>query len=166
VYNYYKPENSVTKYVLLAGGDDVGIYYHRLGKAKFWKILNKAKQKIKKRQGKEIMPELLAHNLIFSYKGFYDIANPDGDYNVFPFLEAIKKLKLSKKKLFRHFKAIKKPTLVVYGSEDEYAWGDVPRVVNILEKYQPGLDYKIIKNANHNFENHKPQLAKIIADWL
>ncbi len=166
VYNYYHPKNPVAKYVLLAGGDDAGIYYHLLKKAKFWKILKKAKQKIKKRQGEEIMPELLAFNLIFSYQGFYDIANPDGDYDIFPFLEVIKKLKLSKKPLFRHFKSIKKPTLVVYGEQDEYAWGDVPLVVKILKNYQPGLDYKIIKNANHSFEKHKGQLAKIIADWI
>jgi pimeloyl-ACP methyl ester carboxylesterase len=122
VYNFYKPKNQVSKYVLLCGGDDTGIYYNLLGKAAFWALLSKARKKIDAKKGEEIIPEMLPEN-IFSYIGFYDIANPDGDYNVFPFYEAINKVKLSKKPLFRYFKSIKKQTLVAYGEKDEYAWG-------------------------------------------
>ena len=103
---------------------------------------------------------------IFSYKGFYDIANPDGDYNCFPFLEALGKAKLSKKPLFRYFKLVKKPSLVVYGDKDEYAWGDVPKVVEILKNYQPKFEYNIIKDADHGFTGKNEELAKVIVDWL
>jgi len=164
--NYYKPENPVSKYILLGPGDDTGFYYDLLGREKFWKLLNKAKDKIKKRQGGEIISELLAHDLIFSYQGFYDIANPDGDYNVFPFSEVVKKLKLSKKKLFRHFKSIKKPTFVIFGSEDEFAWGDVLRCVEIMKKYQPDLSYEIIPGANHGFSEHREEVAGVIVKFL
>ena len=133
MYHYYKPRNKVAKYILLGGGDDTGIYYHQLGKKKFYKPLQEAKRKIKSRKVGEIIRKLLPDE-IFSYTGFYDIANPDGDYNVFPFLEAIKKLKLSRKPLFRHFKSITKPTLVVYGNKDKYALGNVPKIGNILKK--------------------------------
>jgi pimeloyl-ACP methyl ester carboxylesterase len=166
VYNYYKPQNPVSKYILLGPGDDTGFYYDLSGKEKFRKLLDKAKDAIKKRRGGEIIPELLAHDLIFSYQGFYDIANPDGDYNVFPFLEIIKNLKLSKKKIFRHFKSIKKPTFVIFGSEDEFAWGAVPKCVEIMKKYQPDLSYKIIPGANHQFGEHREELAEIITEFL
>jgi pimeloyl-ACP methyl ester carboxylesterase len=166
VYNYYKPKNTVSKYILLGPGDDTGFYYDLAGKEKFWKLLDKAKDKIKKRRGGEIIPELLAHDLIFSYQGFYDIANPDGDYNVFPFLEVMKNLKISKKKLFRHFKSIKKSTFVVFGSEDEFVWGDVLRCVEIMKKYQPDLSYEIIPGANHSFSEHREKLAEMIVNWL
>jgi pimeloyl-ACP methyl ester carboxylesterase len=166
VYNYYKPQNSVSKYILLGPGDDTGSYYDILGKEKFWKLLNKAKVEIKKRQGGKIMQELLPFSLIFSYQGFYDIANPDGDYNVFPFLEVMKNLKLSKKKLFRHFKSIKKPTFVIFGREDEFAWGDVPGCVEILKHYQPEFKYEIIPGASHNFSEHREELAGVIVKFL
>lgn len=164
VYNFYKPKNDVEKYILLCGGDDTGIYYHMLGKSKFWKLLAEAKKKIKSKHREEIIKEMLPE--LFSYTGFFDIANPDGDYNIFPFYEVLRKVKLSTKPLFRHFKSIRKPTLVVYGDQDEYAWGDVPKIVEILKSYQPRLVYRIIKGADHGFKNRENQLAGMIANWL
>lgn len=165
VYNYYKPKNVFKKYILICGGDDTGIYYSELGYKKFWKILAESKIKIKNGKGEELIKSLLP-NEIFSYKGFYDIANPDGDYNCFPFSEALGKAKLSKKSLFRYFKSIKKQSLVVYGEKDEYAWGDVLKVVKILKKYQPKFDYKIIKDADHGFTGKNEELAKVISKWI
>lgn len=165
VYNFYKPKNEIEKYVLLCGGDDTGIYYHAIGKSKFSKLLAMAKRKIAQKHGEDIIAELLPSE-IFSYVGFYDIANPDGDYNTFPFYEAMGRAKLSTKPLFRYFKSIKKPSLVVYGSLDEYAWGDVDRVVNILKKHQPQLNYRIIKGGDHSFKGHDKELAGIVANWL
>ncbi|MBI2040431.1 hypothetical protein HYT18_05170 [Candidatus Microgenomates bacterium] len=59
VYHYYKPNNKISKYVLLGGGDDTGIYYSELGKEKFYKLLEESKDKIRKRKGEEINCELL-----------------------------------------------------------------------------------------------------------
>jgi len=165
VYHYYKPKNQVSKYVLLGGGDDTGIYYNELGKKKFFKLLKESKDKIRKRKGENLICELLPEE-IFSYMGFYDIANPDGDYNVFPFLEVIKKIKLSKKRLFRHFKLINKSTLVIYGEKDEYAWGNVPKIVNILKEQKPNFVYKIIKDADHGCSQHQKELSVMISEWL
>lgn len=165
VYNFYKPKSDVEKYILLCGGDDTGIYYHTLGKSKFWKLLAEAKRKIKAKRGEEIIKEMLPDEF-FSYIGFFDIANPDGDYNVFPFYEILHKEKLSTKPLFRHFKSIRKPALVVYGDKDEYAWGDVPKIVEILKRYQPKLAYRIIKGADHGFKNREKELAEMVANWL
>jgi len=165
VYHYYKPKNKVSKYILLSGGDDTGIYYDILGKKKFFKLLKESRDKIKKRKGEEIIKEFLPDDF-FSYIGFYDIANPDGDYNCFPFLEVLNNIKLSKKPLFRYFKSINKPTLVVYGGEDKYAWGDVSRVVEILKEQKPEFEYKIIKGADHGFSEHQREVSKIAAGWL
>lgn len=165
VYNYYKPKNKITKCILIAGGDDTGIYYHLLGKERFYKLLKKSKEKIKHKQGEEMIAELLPEEF-FSYQGFYDIANPDGDYNVFPFYEVINKVKLSKKPLFRYYKSLKKLTVVIYGENDEYAWGDVPRVVKILREQKPEFEYKIIPGADHGFHGKEKDLAEIIIKWL
>jgi len=136
-----------------------------LGKKKFFRLLKESGEQIKKGKGEEIIKELLPGE-IFSYIGFYDIANPDGDYNIFPFLEIIKNLKLSKKPYFRHFKSINKPTLVIYGERDEYAWGNVPKIVNILKEQKPKFEYRIIKEADHGFSKKQKKLASIISNWL
>lgn len=165
VYHYYKPKNKVSKYILLAGGDDVGIYYSQLGKEKFDHLLKQSKEKIAQGKQDDFVAELLPDE-IFSQGGFYDIANPDGDYNVFPFLEATQGVKLSSQKLFRHFSSINKPTLVVYGEKDEYCYGDVPKAVNALKKLKPEFEYKIIKNADHVFSDQQEELSDLMANWL
>ena len=165
VYNFYKSKNVFKKYILIAGGDDTGIYYSILGKDKFFKLLKTSKEKIEKGEGEELIKELLPDE-IFSYAGFYDIANPDGDYNCFPFSEVLTKTKLSTKPLFRYFKSIEKPSLVIYGNNDEYAWGDISKIVKILKSYQPNLEYRTIENADHGFTGKKNELAKTISDWI
>ena len=165
VYDHYHPQNKINKYILLAGGDDTGIYYNLLGEEKFNQLLKKSKEMIKKLKSEELISELMPEN-IFSYKGFYDISNPDGDYNTFPFYEKINNVKLSKKPLFRYFKSIARPSLVIYGELDEYAWGDVPKIVNILKDYRPEFAYEILKGADHSFTGKKKELAEIVIKWL
>lgn len=166
VYNQHKKVgNQFFRYVLLAGGDDTGIYYDMLGKQKFFRLLKEAKKKIQEGNGGAFITELLPDEF-FSYQAFYDMCNPDGDYNCFPFYEVINKVKLSTKPLFRYFKSIKKPSLVVYGEQDEYAWGDVPRVVSLLKEQQPMFTYEIIKNADHGFHGYEKTLAETISQWL
>ncbi|MEX1997512.1 MAG: alpha/beta hydrolase [Candidatus Andersenbacteria bacterium] len=165
VYDHYRPKNRISTYILLAGGDDTGIYYNLLGKKPFNRLLKQAKQKIRQRQAENIIPEILPKP-IFSYSAFYDIANPDGDYNCFPFLEVLRPVKLSRKPLFRYFKAIRKPSLVIYGEKDEYTWGDTLAIVAILRERQPEFTYKIIPDADHMFAGHEQELGKIMATWL
>lgn len=167
IYNYFKPKNKFSNYILVGGGDDTGIYYDQLGDTKFYNLLNKSKEKIKKGQGEELItdPKLFPEDIL-SYIGFWDVANPDGDYNCFPFFEVINKIKLSKKPLFRYFESITKLTLVVNGELDEYAWGDVPRILNILKKHRPKFTYEIIKGADHGCSGKEEKLASVVANWL
>lgn len=165
VYNFYRPKNIFKKYILIAGGDDTGIYYSLLGKAKFYRLLEISKRKIKNGQGEDIIKQLLPDK-IFSYQAFYDIANPDGDYNCFPFSEVLTKTKLSTKSIFRYYKSIKKPTLVIYGDSDEYAARNIHKVLKILKTYQPDFKYITVKNADHGFTGRKKKLAGEISNWI
>jgi pimeloyl-ACP methyl ester carboxylesterase len=166
VYDHFKPKNVFKKYILICGGDDTGIYYSLLGDKKFFKILAKAREKIDKGKGLEIAPEILPIGEVFSYQGFYDIANPDGDYNCFPFSEAFGLAKISTKPLFRYFGKIKKSSIVIYGEKDEYAWSDINKVVTTLKKYQPNFKYEVIESADHRFTGKQKELAKMITDWI
>lgn len=170
VYNFYKTRNSITKYVLLGGGDDTGLHYQTLGKRKFHKLLNETKRNTKTKHVHDLIPGGLGDpEELFSYASAYDILNPNGDYNTFPFLEVIDKVKLSTKPLFREYKSIKKPTLVIYGGKDEYCYGKVPQCIEILKQYAAVPDkfeFKTINNADHSFYGRETQLAKAITEWL
>lgn len=165
VYDHYVKKNEVSRYILVGGADDTGIYYQILGKKKFFELLKSSKEMIKKRRGEELIadPKLFPED-IFSYQAFFDIANPDGDYNTFPFGEISSRVKLSRKPLFRYFKAIGKPTLVIYGERDEYT--DTKKAVKVLKEIRPDFGYKIIEEANHGFEGKEKELASVVANWL
>ncbi len=168
VYNRYRPENMFDAYVLSAGGDDTGIYYQILGKERFFAALQKAKQMIDEGEPYAIMKELIEDGMVFGAQGYYDIANPDGDYNCFPFMQAQAKTKLSKSlPLFDYYSKIKKPSLVVYGELDEYCGSlGATHAVETLKSYQPTLDYHIIPGADHAFTDCESALAQRIVSWL
>lgn len=164
VYHFYKPQNKIAKYILVSGADDTGIYYQDLGEEKFQRLLKESKKKIRQKKGEELIKGLLPD--LVSYNAFYDTCNPDGDYNTFPFLEVIKKIKLSTKPLFRYVRSLTKPTLVIYGEKDEYAFDGGNKSAEVLKQQCPKFVYKVIKGADHAFTQHQKEYAKIVADWI
>jgi pimeloyl-ACP methyl ester carboxylesterase len=165
VYDHYKPRNRARRYVLLAGGDDTGILYAQLGARKFKALLAKAKSMIKARRGDEIAPPIPGQTML-SWRALYDVANPDGDYNVFPFFEAMTGTKLSRHP-FRYLRAIRKPSLYIYGDRDEYCFDDVPRCVSILaENVSDRAEIAVMRDADHGFGGREEELGGRIADWI
>ena len=55
----------------------------------------------------------------FSAQSAWDILDPDGAYNTFPYYEALNE-RLGKKPLFEEYRKIDKPMLAIIGAEDEY----------------------------------------------
>ncbi len=168
LYQYLKPKNPFSKFVLLGGGDDTGLYLKDMGKVLFGKILSVCKKKIQEGKGKEFVNEYKGAGLI-SYQSLYDTINPDGDYNMFPFNEYFHNHRIASKKLFREYRHINKPTLVIYGGKDEYCYGRVADCSDVLRKEcsRPDLfDFHIIENSDHGFHGKENELAKILADWL
>lgn len=169
VYNYYKPENPIHKYVLACGGDDTGIYYDEWGDEFFMQILEVAKQKVVSGASRELSLELAATGQVMSYQSILDTCDPDGDYNTFPYYETLNNQRLGTKELFREFASIKKPSLVVYGDIDEYCYGQVPRIIEILKgktARPEDFEFKIIKGADHGFTGKEAELNRAITDFL
>jgi len=166
VYDHYKPRNRVKRYVLIAGGDDTGLLYDQLGKRRFESMLTRSRAMIKARRGDELAPRN-AGSPMMSWRSLYDMANPNGDYNVFPFLEAIRGVKLSRRPPFRHLRAIRKPSLYIYGDRDEYCFGDVPRCVAILSEHvNDRAELIVMRDADHGFNGREEELASLIAEWI
>jgi pimeloyl-ACP methyl ester carboxylesterase len=165
VYDHYKPRNRAKRYVLLAGGDDTGLLYEELGPRRFRALLTKAHAMIKARHGEELAPSSVSPTMI-SWRSFYDVANPNGDYNVFPFMEAMRGVKLSRRP-FRFIRGIRKPSLYVYGDGDEYCFGDVPRCVSILsERVSNRAELVVLRNTDHGFSGREEELGALMADWI
>lgn len=170
VYDHYQPQNPIKKYVLLSGGDDSGIYYQMIGdKSKFWQYLKQAKEKTEQGRGTQLVPKYIVNRLI-SYQSFFDIANPDGDYNTFPFTELQEELGLSTKPLFRYFKAINKPSWVVYGELDEHApKKSGTKALSILSNQvqdKDNFEFKLITDADHSFHGLEDKLGQLLTEWV
>jgi pimeloyl-ACP methyl ester carboxylesterase len=165
VYDHYKKRNPVRSYVLLAGGDDTGLLYGQLGRGRFFSALLRARAR---RNSEELVPKTLSA-LPMSWRAFHDTINPDGDYNVFPYLEILRGVRLSKRPRFRHLRGIRKPALVVYGDRDEYCYGDVSRCVQVLAEQlgpKPNFEFVTVKDADHGFSRREEDLARLILAWL
>ncbi|HYO77955.1 MAG TPA: alpha/beta hydrolase [Thermoanaerobaculia bacterium] len=168
VYDFYKERVPVKRYVLLAGGDDTGLLYDQLGARRFAAALVKAREMIRAKRAAELAPPSISP-LPMSWGAFYDMANPDGDYNVFPFLEVMRNIRLGRKPRFRHLAGITRPTLVLYGENDEYCFGDVPRCVSILADAfgaKTNVELAIMKDADHGFGGHEEELVTMLVDWI
>lgn len=164
VYDHYKPRNSIKRYVLLGGGDDTGLLYADLGPRRFAAALTKARAMIKSRRGDELVPASI-HELPMSWRAFYDMANPDGDYNVFPFMEVMRGIRLSRRPRFRYVRAIRKPALFVYGENDVYCMDGASRTVAALADAlgaKPNVELAIIADADHGFSGKERELAAVI----
>ncbi len=168
VYDHYKSDNEVSTYVLTAGADDVGVYYQILGKERFEKELTHAKHLVAEGKGDTLLKNLVDVGEVFSARGFADIADPDGDYNCFPFIDHDQKLGLSKTlPLFEYFSHIKKPSIVIYGGEDEYCGeGGGVKAARVLKELQPTFTYEVIEGADHGFTDRDEDLAKALASHL
>ncbi len=165
VYDHYKPRNGVRRYVLLAGGDDVGLMHEQLGARRFRAALAKARER---RRSEELVPPSISKSPM-SWASLFDMINPDGDYNVFPFLEAMGRIKLSRRPLFRHLKTMRKPALSIYGDRDEYCFGNVSGCVAAMSDAlgpKPNHEIVIVADADHGFSGKEAELGKVMADWL
>ncbi len=152
-------------YILLSGGDDVGLWYEEIGEELFADVLTCSKQAVEEGRGGE-RPQIRRCFLDdFSYQSAYDILNPDGAYNCFPFLEVFKK-RLGTKQFFREFSTLEIPTLVIYGEEDEYVRFPIDEVIDLLKTHNSRADYEIISGANHSFDGYEKILAERILAWF
>jgi pimeloyl-ACP methyl ester carboxylesterase len=168
VYNRRKPRNAIARVVLLAPGDDVGLYYHQLGPARFARALSVATERVAAGRGRELASASLSPFPI-SWASLRDTIDPEGDYNVFPFLDGMRGLKLSRKPLFRDYRRLRKPALALFGQNDEYCFGDVPGCVGLLKAHSASRRssrFVVMPGADHGFHGSESEAGAVMADFL
>ena len=169
-YHVNAKDNPFTKYVLAGPGDDVGLFFAELGAKKFWQALRYAAKHTKTNPLK-IMPKYTGM-YPFSTQSAWDILNPDGAYNTFPFYEADRE-RIGEKRLFDEYQKLDRPTLVIFGDADEYTAhvGGPAAAQKLFMKYTSNAmlkktDFALVPNAAHNFRGNETGFAKQVADWL
>ena len=158
-YDHYRHRNPIRGYVLLAGGDDTGLLYAQLGARRFRSAVARARER---RHSEELVPASLSAQPM-SWRAFYDMINPNGDYNVFSFRERFKS------KAFGFLLGMRKPALFVYGDHDEFLGGDAVLAVAALAEAigrKPDAEFTILEDADHGFSGHERELADLIIVWL
>ena len=170
VYNQKTAQNPFSKYVLASPGDDVGGQYQEMGEIAFNKTLALAKD-MATSDPLAVMPED-SGMYPFSAQSAYDMMNPNGNYNTFPFYEVATK-RLGSKALFEAYRKIRIPTLVVFGENDEYAGsaGSVSDALIMLEDntHESIVDdcgFLTIAGADHGFHGAYELFASSVASWL
>jgi pimeloyl-ACP methyl ester carboxylesterase len=167
LYNYLKPDNPFAGYVIYGAGDDTGLYYEEFGPERFDAVRAEAQKQIANGHGADLAPVELFGDYL-SYQSIADILDPDGGYNTFPYYESTHG-KLGKKQLWREVHSITKPTLVVYGEQDEYAKPSPAVALEIFKQHVADgtkFTYELIPGADHGCYQHEPELSKVIADWV
>ncbi|HUJ15308.1 MAG TPA: alpha/beta hydrolase [Thermoanaerobaculia bacterium] len=146
VYDHYRRRNRVKRYVLVAGADDAGLEYKEFGAQRFRAYLKKARS----------LKNTLMPGRMMTWRAFYDMANPNGDYNVFPFDPAVRG-----RRPFRFIHGITKPALYIYGEHDEFGFD----AALLAEHVGPRGEIVVIRDADHGFSGKEEELATLIADW-
>ncbi len=167
VYNDKHPANPVKGYALVGGGDDTGLWSKMLGE-NFTSALESSKTMVARGRGGELTDTRVSHQLL-SYQSLLDTIDPDGEYNVFPFLEASGQAALSTKPLFHCFAKITKPTLALYGSLDPFCVVPAEQAVAMLRDHFPKKELftgVVSEGADHSFEGKEREEAEAILDWI
>lgn len=168
VYHYNNTKNPISKYILLAGGDDTGLTYEMMGEKRFKQALTRCEKELRNGNGDKPVPKYI-YPEPYSFRALYDVINPEGDYNTFPFYEYLNNQKLSAKPLFREYQSINKPVLVVYGEHDEFCYGNVPACIEALKEHtksQTDAAFEIIPETGHGFDGKEKELGGLMARWL
>lgn len=169
LYDYIQPNNEVKGYILAGGGDDTGGWYTQLGEQGFMSALRSSGEALAQGKGRELAPKALVGDMFMSYQSLYDTINPEGSYNTFPFYEALYEVRLSETKpLFQEFQTLHKPSLVVYGEHDEYCYGQVPKIVEILSQHAPSVstEFTVIPDTDHSFHGKYAELTKLCLQFI
>jgi len=170
-YHARAKQNPFTKYVLASPGDDSGDYYANLGKKKFWQALKLAEQLIAKHKPLHTMP-MYSGMYPFSAQAAFDILDPDGAYNTFPYYEESVE-RIGHKQLFKEYRTFDRPTMVIFGEKDEFVItdGGSAAAADMLKKYLPTATqassiFKLVREADHSFHDHETEFAETVASWL
>ncbi|NCC49742.1 MAG: alpha/beta fold hydrolase [Spartobacteria bacterium] len=153
-YQAMRQDKRVCALIDLAPGDDYAIWRRDIGKrADYW--LKKAHALVRERKGDTLLP---AECLGFTAKRFLSVADPTKlESKIFNYAGPL-----------THFSRVTAPTLVLFGSEEEYACIPVEKMGDILKNKSSSAHFTFhtIPGADHGFHGQEKQTARYMYTWL
>jgi pimeloyl-ACP methyl ester carboxylesterase len=169
-YHVRAESSPFSKYVLAGPGDDTGLFFEQLGAKRFWQALKHA-AKLVETKPLQTMPKY-SGMYPFSAQSAWDILNPDGAYNTFPYYESTTE-RLGNKRLFDEYKKIDRPTLIIFGEEDEYTTtaGGSANALDLFMKntdnaHLKQTDFSLVEGGDHSFHDAETAFSNQVADWI
>ena len=153
-YCLKRKDPKVTGMILLAPCDDYNLAKKVELKGRFPEAVGVAKRMVREGRGIDLTPEWISY---YTAKRFLSYADPRNvESRLFDYDSDLKE-----------FGKITRPTLAVFGSEEENVTKPVREYMRILESRKGGKDFewKIIKGANHSFDGKERELAKAVLKW-
>jgi len=153
-YQAVRQDKRIVALINLAPGDDYAIWRREAGsKANYW--LKKAHQLVRDRKGDTLLPSIC---LGFSARRFLSVADPAQlESKIFNYAGSL-----------THFRKVRCPVLVLFGSEEQYACIPVEEMGAILEKKSRSVryTYHTITGADHSFHEKEAQTSRVVFRWL
>ncbi len=156
-------QSAIKKVYLLAGGDDITLQRKRfkdngINCENILEAVNASHED-------ELVPaKSFPGEHPISYKSLRELVTPYSDYDIFPFV-AYQETPADGR-LFRQFKSIQVPTVVIYGSLDFGTVIAPSAAIELLTSLNTRATGYLIDGANHNFNGFEETLAEVIAKEL
>lgn len=146
--------------VLLGPVSDIPGLRKDFGK-KFKRLLQVAKQLVRRGRGDELLPRSLAGSWFWSADRFVSIAAPKQAEDTFPYYDAGRK--------FPWVRNWRVPLMVVLSSRDEFLDRPTAAFQHAFNKQCAHLidyQFQLIRGADHGFSEHHAELARCLTNWV
>lgn len=166
-YTFSRNEfEQVKKCFLLSGADDIGLYWQQFGTKKIKRMIKKTKKEIKKgRSDKLFLIDDL--DLIHTNYTFHSFAEPNSNYNIFPFYEFENReygWKLEKL-FFQDLNTISQDCVFIYGENDYGCIIPPNRAIQILmSELKKEHKYYLIKEKGHSIDAKEIIVSEIMSE--
>lgn len=163
VYYLSKPgtQKKVKGVVLVSPVSDVPMLKKELGEH-YNEALEVAQRMIREDRGWEIVPRELSRT-IYTAQRLLSLATQESSEQMFPHKQFHGPLRL--------FSRIKIPTLIIFGSLDDYLLTDkvtTQELLRVFTRYHKSKSFKtiVIPESDHSFIDKEEELAKFITNWM
>lgn len=155
-----KPSN-VISVILASSPDMVGLLKSPKYQPNYEKLLNEAKENVKKGQPRKILSSLLWDWYHLSSQTFLDLGEEGCLADNLPLLR--------NPEHFKELESINVPILAFLGEKDDIAIRSLKEDLDLIKSKAincPKFTSKILDKANHNYDDEENELSKMILDWI
>lgn len=156
-YQYKKKNRNIAGIILLAPMSDFAGVQNEVSAEELNHLQKIAKTLVDQGNPHTLLPQTIWPSLTDAQR-FLSLYTPDSQEEVFPY---------SHDRNPKELQSIKTPILVILAEKDEYRDRPMKKIAAWFDKtIKAPHEVKIIKNANHSFNEHSQEIQETIISWL